>query len=199
MLRFVGEATRSGSDRDPAEMEPSPVKIRRVVSEEWPAVRELRLEALQTDPLAFGSTFARELDFADSVWIDRVSKAAISPSSATWIAEHRDGTFVGMVGAYVQETTIWVVGMWVRPSFRGLRLGSRLLDSLLQWTRATRPEDEVKLEVNPALEVAVLLYRGRGFVPTGLVRGLDHAPGAQVIEMLLPKENRRSVGYRLST
>ncbi len=54
--------------------------------------------------------------------------------------------------------------MYVRPAFRGLGLGRRLLDQLTERVRA-RGIDLVRLETGIHQREAIALYEGAGFVP----------------------------------
>lgn len=44
------------------------IVIKTLSSEDWEKFRDIRLEALQTDPLAFGSSYAEEKILTQSEW-----------------------------------------------------------------------------------------------------------------------------------
>jgi RimJ/RimL family protein N-acetyltransferase len=164
--------------------DPTPeVTIRRVRTEEWPAFRALRLEALRTDPLAFGSTLERELEYPDAEWQRRVASAATATREATFVAIDPSGGFVGMVGCFPDQTAEIVYGMYLAPALRGRGLGGRLLDALLEWFMANLPETPVGLEVNPTAEAAARAYLARGFTFDGREHELGHHPPAKVLGM----------------
>ncbi len=48
------------------------MRIHEVEVQEWAALREIRLAALQDTPAAFGSTYARELAFDERQWRERI-------------------------------------------------------------------------------------------------------------------------------
>jgi ribosomal protein S18 acetylase RimI-like enzyme len=148
--------------------------------EEWRGFRELRLRALRTDPLAFGSTEERERAFPDAEWVLRCERGATEPRSPTFVAVDADGTFRGMAGAFPAEGSIQLWGMWVDPSARGRGLGGALLDRLLGYLAELGADAEVALEVNPDQRTAVALYLRRGFRPDGTSRALGHHPSARV-------------------
>jgi ribosomal protein S18 acetylase RimI-like enzyme len=149
--------------------------VRRLRAEEWAELRELRLQALRTDPLAFGSTLARELDFPESRWREWAERGANSTESSTWVAADRSGRFLGIAVLAFVDGGWNVFSMWMAPEARGLGVGSRLLDSALAWLAADRPEAPVRLLVNPRQAAAVALYRSRGFLPTGRAEPLGHS------------------------
>jgi ribosomal protein S18 acetylase RimI-like enzyme len=154
-----------------------PVIVRRLRADEWDAYRDLRLKALASDPLAFGSTLAREQEFPESVWRDRARGGADGEERSTWVAVSTEGALVGLVGALEEDGRFVIVSMWLEPAHRGQGVGGRMLDAVLTWIRASHPDSPVELEVNPRLEAAVRLYESRGFRFTGTSEPLGHTPG----------------------
>lgn len=158
--------------------------IRRARSEEWEAVRDLRLRSLRSDPLAFGSTFAVEKTFDEARWRERATREATSSTSSQWVAEDPSGRLVGSAVIAEVEGRVNVFAMWVEPQLRGQGIGGRLLDAALDWTDQVFPERAVYLEVNPIQTAAVRLYESRGFRATGSLRPLGHTAGQSVIKMV---------------
>lgn len=170
--------------------------VRRVVASEWRALRNLRLRALEIDPLAFGSTLSKELNLSDRRWRDRAATEAESPTSAQWVAEVPSGRLVGSMTVTGVEDTVYVFGMWVERSHRGQGVGSRLLDKGLAWASTAFPGRETRLDVNPRQTAAVLLYESRGFRRSGADRPLGHTPGEIRYEMTrrAPTATHRGLG-----
>jgi ribosomal protein S18 acetylase RimI-like enzyme len=144
----------------------------------------LRLRALATDPLAFGSTLSRELAFTEAQWDERLRTPVDSPDQALWVATVDPPVLVGMVGLFMAESRVHVYAMWVEPSHRRTGIGGALLDALLSWAAQQKPTWPVVLSVNPSQGEAVKLYHSRGFHATGVVEPLPHTPGAVVHEMI---------------
>ena len=161
-------------------------RIRRLRESDLEEYRTLRLRSLREDPLAFGSTLAREQAFEPSHWVDRVRQGASGTREGVWVAEGPGGALIGMIGAFPKDGTIHVFGMWVEPDMRQNGLGGKLLDALLDWASTEDPAADVMLSVNPSQLAAVRLYLSRGFQPTGVVEPLGHTPGAVVHEMRRP-------------
>jgi len=162
-----------------------PVEIRRVRPDEWNAHRELRLKALAVDPLAFGSTLAREETFADELWKERTVRGAESKDSALFVADAGSEGLVGMVVVTLLEGRGHVFAMWVAPGRRREGIGGRLLDAGLNWFRARTSEGLLHLDVNPRQGDAVRLYENRGFRRTGSSSPLGHTDGEMTISMVL--------------
>jgi ribosomal protein S18 acetylase RimI-like enzyme len=168
------------------------VTVRPVREDDWQSYRDLRLKALESDPLAFGSTLEREQAFAPEIWKGRIAHGLRTLTSACWVAVNSNGHFVGMIVAADLDGTVHLFSMWVDPEFRGAGIGGQLLDTALAWIQATHPGRAVSLEVNPRQVTAVRLYESRGFRTTGKSSPLEHTPGERVVEMTLKAKGERS-------
>jgi ribosomal protein S18 acetylase RimI-like enzyme len=173
---------------------PPQFAVRPVREEEWVEYRELRLRALSSDPLAFGSTLEREQAFTPETWKERISRGRSSNASLSWVALSPSGRFVGMAVAAEVEGTLHLFGMWVDPEVRGSGVGGRLLDAALEWVRRSHSGRTLVLEVNPRQEAAVHLYQSRGFRPTGRSSDLGHTSGERVVEMTLRPSSPETSG-----
>lgn len=171
--------------RGTAATPPRDRRIRRVVPAEWATYREIRLEALRADPLAFGSTYAREAEFVPEEWRRRLRSRAGNSRSRTWAAVAGKDQFVGIVAAAEVDGTFHLFAMWVAPEFRGRALGAGLLDAALDWVRERTHDRRVLLDVNPSMAAAMNLYRSRGFRPTGRRSGLGHSGDPPIHELEL--------------
>jgi ribosomal protein S18 acetylase RimI-like enzyme len=165
------------------------VSVRRVAADDWREMKRVRLAALATDRVAFGSTLEAEAAFGDEVWIERARESATSEHRVTWVACAEDGRMIGMVGAHIEERGASLFGMWVDPAARGAGVGGKMLDALIGWLEVRHREATISLSVNPALGAAVRLYESRGFTSTGASTAIDHTPGARCAEMV----RRRSI------
>lgn len=170
----------------------SSTNLRRLLPEDWPAFRELRLRALATDFKAFGSSVAHETAYPESRWKEWAEGGAHGDRQATFVAETFDHRLVGMAGIFHGEDDFQVWGMWVEPSFRGQGLATSLLTLLIEWLDGTFPSSPLRLEVNPDQEAAVRTYRKAGFEFTGRRRTMGHSSGDLVVcEMSRPSNPRR--------
>ena len=83
-------------------MESETVAVIHLSPEEWRAYKELRLEALQTEPQAFGASYADSLRKPDSYWQMRLREAAVEQGS--WLLFAREQSrLIGMIGAWVND------------------------------------------------------------------------------------------------
>lgn len=176
--------------------------IRSVRADEWPAVKELRLLALR-DPvahLAFLETYEQALAKPDSFWRERTAGAAEGADGAQQvIAEGPDGEWVGTLTVLVEEagTKDWagfpverrqghLVGVFVRPEYRGIGLTEVLFDAALEWAWA-RGVERIRLIVHEDNGRAQAFYRRAGFVPSGVVVPLAADPEGRELEFVLER------------
>jgi len=138
-------------------------QIRRLETLDAAVYRDIRLEALQRNPEAFGSTFEFENAQPLSWFEASLGRAAIFGGFA-------GVTLGGMVGFAAQESSkrahkalLW--GMYVRAFARNTGLGKRLVGAVLDHARGR--VEMVQLTVVSENEAARRLYRAMGFVEYG--------------------------------
>jgi GNAT superfamily N-acetyltransferase len=151
--------------------------VRRAELADVPVLRSLRIEALTSDPEAFGSTLEREVHRTDENW-----RCWIAPNP-TFLLE-ADGKPRGMV-AGVQEiedaSTVDLMAMWVHPEARGTGAAALLIAAVRQWAGAIGAT-QVRLKVVEKNLRARRCYERCGLRATGrqFVRERD---GAIELEM----------------
>jgi len=143
------------------------MEIIKLPPDEWQAYRQIRLEALQDSPQAFGSTYAETVEKPESFWRERLAGAA--EGKETWMLFARDGDgdgrIVGLTGAFLPEPgdrKAIVVSVFVTPEYRGKRVSTALMQAVLD---ALRQSDihTVELTVADGQAAALALYRSFGF------------------------------------
>ncbi|GAA1765927.1 GNAT family N-acetyltransferase [Luedemannella helvata] len=165
-------------------------EIRRIRSDEWPQLRELRLAALKDTPTAFIEAYDQSVRQPDDFWIGRAARGATDAALATFVAVV-DGRFVGMTVAMLEaddDRVANLVGVYVSPPWRGRERGvtSALFDTAIGWVRAQGGTRRVQLYVTEGNERAAAFYRRYGFVPTGATVPYPPDPSIQEIHMELP-------------
>lgn len=164
------------------------VSVRRLEADEWQAYRDLRLRALAESPDAFGSTLAVEAEFPEERWSTRLAQGASSASDLPLAAE-RAGERVGLAWGRIEPFAageVHVYQMWVAPEARGQGAGRRLLETIVDWGRASNAH-AVLLGVTCGDTPANHLYRALGFQPVGEPAPLrpDSTRFAQQMTLLL--------------
>ncbi len=152
------------------------VVVRRIRPDDALAVRDIRLRALASDPLAFGSTFAAEVLRSEAVWIERAERQAAG-SDRTMLLALRDDVIVGVIRAdrdTDREDVFGVYGVWVAPEERRAGIGARLLTAIEKWILGSGGR-MAQLFVSDQAPSARRLYERAGYLPDGRTEPSPHA------------------------
>jgi GNAT superfamily N-acetyltransferase len=93
--------------------------------------KTIRLRVLETDPTAFGSTFAKEAKISDEEWLQRSVRWG-GNGFINYLAREGDQAR-GLIGGYTEENNpkrARVVSMWVDPAYHRAGVGAMLIDGL---------------------------------------------------------------------
>jgi len=139
-------------------------RIRKLLPSDARAYREIRLEALASNPEAFGSSSESEAAEALAWFENRLSGSEVFGALS-------DAELLGIAGFLIQQgpkrahkATLW--GMYVRPQARNMALGRRLAEAVIDAAR--RQAELIQLCVVSENQAARRLYSGLGFVEYGL-------------------------------
>jgi len=155
------------------------VEVCRVDPSQWQVHRSVRLAMLLDTPLAFGSTFAREVALTGEQWRARMR------DSTSWLASQGDLP-LGSVTLYrfpeQAADEAHLVAMWVAAHARGRGVADALVLALLDHCREAGLR-RVTLDVAVDNARATSFYRRMGFVPTGRTGVLPHSPEVAELEL----------------
>ena len=148
--------------------------------------KDVRLRALQHAPYAFGSTYAREVQFDHAEWAKRVER---------WNGERgvgflaMDGAIAcGIAGSLLDEkdaTRAQLVSMWTAPTHRQHGVGRLLVNEVLNWARG-RNLRALSLMVTSNNESAIRFYERLAFTKTGRTEPYPNDPNIFEYEMSQP-------------
>ncbi len=142
------------------------IEVKALPPERWGETRELRLQALKTDPIAFGSSYEEEENLAEAEWQRRMKNALFALSDDKVV-----GTITYVFSDRVKSKHIArIFGFYVDPNYRGRGVGRKLLESALKLIQKNKDVVKVQLFVNPEQGVAVKLYKEMGFVVVGQMK-----------------------------
>jgi GNAT superfamily N-acetyltransferase len=140
------------------------VEVRRVGADEWQALRDVRLRALEDSPAAFATLFEEARQRPDEWWIDWAARSAEGNGQAMFLAW--DGaTAVGIVGTFADDRR-WLIAMWTDPGARGRGVGRALVEAIAAFARDADSR-ELFLQVLEGNDTAASLYRSCGFEDAG--------------------------------
>ncbi|MGW7613236.1 GNAT family N-acetyltransferase [Streptomyces sp. NPDC054766] len=185
-------------------MTPTTHVFRSIRPDEWRQVKELRLDALR-DPvahLAFLETYEDAAAESDAFWQDRTAGAAVGVvERQQLVAVGEDGVWAGSVtvlveeagvrdwlGSMVERTQGHLVGVFVRPEYRGSEAGvtRALFDAALAWSWEIGLE-RVRLFVHERNGRAEAFYRKAGFLPTGETVPMPGDTGELELEFVITR------------
>ncbi len=163
------------------------VRSRAVGPTEHALVRDLRLAALREAPDSFAESADEAAAKPESYWIDLIR----SDKHVMFVAEV-DGEARGSVYGIRDEDDpklTGIGGMWVASAFRGLGLGSALLEAVIRGAKSEGFRT-VRLWVPAHSHQARSLYSRAGFVFTGASRQVHGETPFVATEMLLHLDTR---------
>lgn len=174
----------------PAGAQRSPV-IRQAQDEDVDELSRLRLEALRTEPAAFSSDFDVASRYTREEWLSWFHQRSDGSNRVIYVADTGD-RLAGMAGIARGDSPktrhgafLW--GVYLRPGYRGQKLGRRLTEACLRWAREQGVET-VRLDVNSANIAAIRLYASSGFQEVGLMPKAVRVDGVDYDELMMVLE-----------
>jgi RimJ/RimL family protein N-acetyltransferase len=160
------------------------IHIRRLTPADAALYRSIRLEGLNSNPEAFGSTFEAEFGKPLAWFFDRLSNTQV-------FGAFRGSDILGVAGFAVRDTEkerhkglLW--GMYVRPSARGAGVACRLVEAVIESARSH--VELIQLSVVMGNEPARRLYARLGFIEYGIERNSLKHSGEYYDEILMAKD-----------
>ena len=147
------------------------MKIRKLNETDAEKYQEIRLNALKTDPEAFGSTYVREVEFS----LEQVASRIAPTKDRFVLGTLNNGELVGIV-TFMRESGLKtchkgnVFGIYVNPDFRGKSLGKALLIELIEQAKKCEGLEQINLAVVTENHSAKNLYKSLGFEVYGTER-----------------------------
>ena len=132
----------------------------------WEECRDLRLEGLREEPLAFGSSYEEEQLLTEKDWRERIHNAIFALD---------DNIVVGMVVIMDHTHTkskhvANIFGVYVRASHRGKGVGYQLIEQAIKKLKESGHIRKISLTVNTVQNSAVALYKKFGFEEAGILK-----------------------------
>jgi Acetyltransferases len=141
-----------------------------------PTWAKLRLEALETHPLAFGASLPGEFSVLVETARDRLKVSEDSAAFGAFIGSALVGTVgIRREGGAKERHKCLLVAMYVRSEDRRTGIGESLVRSAIQLARSWNGVEQVLLVVNDVAPEAKRLYERLGFRSWGIEpRSLRH-------------------------
>ncbi|WP_419420684.1 N-acetyltransferase family protein [Legionella sp. D16C41] len=139
------------------------MNIELIKNKDWKQFRTLRLEALLSNPEAFGSSFEEEVNLSDKEFEINFNKSTIFGAF-----EEKD--LIGCVGFFIYSFLKMkhkgaVFSMYTKPEYRNLGVGNALLQYVIAY--AKDKVMQLHLTVVTTNRAAIELYQKNGFTIYG--------------------------------
>ena len=159
------------------------ITIQSLPESRWQEYRDLRLEALSCDFVAFGSSYEEENNFSEEEWKRRVKNALFAVSN---------NKPIGVIVCIQEEKSRTkhvanIYSVYVSPQFREQGVGKQLMSAILNKINKNQTIVKVKLMVNPLQKAAVHLYQSHGFEIVGTLRKEMYVNGKFYDELIMEK------------
>ena len=141
-------------------------EIRRLVEDDWQTLREIRLQALATDPSVFGSNYARESAFAEADW-----RGWLAADTSAIFMLFCDDRPIGMTAISVDREdasgrTGFLWGTWLDPGHRRRGLSALFYEARLVWARDRASIERLTVSHRASNESSKFANQKFGFVYT---------------------------------
>jgi ribosomal protein S18 acetylase RimI-like enzyme len=162
------------------------VDLVRIAPQTVESYKAIRLAALKSDPLSFGSTYEREALMPDAEWRRRAN--SLDGDNRIGYLALKDGEPCGLALCFrdnEQRTVGEIISVWVGSHDRRSGVGSLLLEAVRRWAEG-RAIETLRLLVTSRNVAAIALYERNGFQKTGRTKPYPHQPEIWEIEMSRP-------------
>ena len=142
------------------------ITITKLDEDRWQDYRDIRLEALKNEPLAFSSSFEEEQSLPETLWQQNINNVLFAIS---------DNKPVGMIGFFCNnhlktKHVCEIYGVYVKKEHRGQGIGKQLMEAAIAEIKNLKGITKIRLEVNPTQKAAERLYRKLGFKEAGRLK-----------------------------
>ncbi|MHB8105225.1 MAG: GNAT family N-acetyltransferase [Dehalococcoidales bacterium] len=180
----VGHPLRLTRIKNVSQKTKQTVIVTKIGEERWQDYRDLRLEALKLEPLAYSSSYEEEQNIPEAMWRDRIKNALFA------VADNKP---VGMAGIFCNNRfktnhVCEIFGVYVRQDYRNKGIGKRLIEAALAEIQNLKGITKIKIGVNPTQKAAEHLYRKYGFKTVGRFKKDMRVDGKFYDELYMEKQ-----------
>jgi len=166
-------------------MEAESISVVALGPRDWRDLRAIRLEALQSEPAAYSSSYEETLGWSEEHWQQRLAN-----DHSVHLLARAQGRPIGMVGGYLgsdegDDSVAVVFGMYVTREHRGKGIGRLLLTSLIDRLAAFPQISTIRLGVTQTQDPARTLYESVGFRVVGKTEEGIVVNGQQYDELIM--------------
>jgi ribosomal protein S18 acetylase RimI-like enzyme len=142
------------------------IEIKELPDDRWKDYREVRLDALISDPIAFGSSYEEEIILPDEEWVKRIKNVLFA-----MLNDKPIGMIVYIFNKGLKIKHIAnIYGVYVKKEYRCQGVGKKLLENTITKILTNNNIIKINLSVNPQQVAAVKLYEKYGFESIGVLK-----------------------------
>jgi ribosomal protein S18 acetylase RimI-like enzyme len=142
------------------------INIQKIDEDRWPEYRDLRLNALTSEPRAYGSSYDEEIQLSEDQWKDRIKNTIFALN---------DDKLIGMLALVLERNQKMnhianIFGVYVKAEFRRQHVATQLFQYVFSHLQANKNIIKIRLQVNLMQKAAVKFYKKMGFKVVGLLK-----------------------------
>lgn len=145
-------------------MNRDPISIITLTPDDWQEYKNIRLETLKREARAFHSRYEDSLAFSDQYW-----KGRLSDQNEIHLFARCGGKIIGTINAALKnegedESTAEIHGFYVNADYRGMGIGTLLIETLIEKIKEKAEISRIRLWVKETQLSARHVYESIGFV-----------------------------------
>ncbi len=168
------------------------MRIIKLNAKDWQKYKDIRIEALESEPLAYAKTPKESLAEPDCYWRERLELSENISGNSKYFVEV-DSKIVGMADVVIENKKekikhiANIYGVYISKPYRGRGYGKKLLKTVLKEIEKRKEIRKVKIGVNPIQKAALTLYKSLGFKEVGTFKDELKVDGKYYDEIVLEK------------
>ncbi len=141
------------------------MNVKKLSSDDWEKLRDIRLAGLKSDPQAFGGVLTEEMERKEIGWRERIDNP-----NRFFFAIEENNSLLSLAGAINSKDEGWMlVAVYTLPEARGRGFAKKLTERVIEEVKKNGAE-KISLMVNVDQLDAVHVYEKSGFKITKRIR-----------------------------
>lgn len=162
-------------------------KIDSIAADEWESYRDLWIDALTSDPQAFGYSLKEISNRTQEDWEENIKKCNNANNMMHVIKTKND--YIGMMGYFPKgEGSVNIYGVYVKKEYRGQGASDKLMKSILNSLNNNDEIKKITLTVNKEQKAAINFYKRFGFKEVKVIKDVKMGNGKIYDELSMEKE-----------